>query len=313
LNSPIIHLTLESLKNQTHGLSDVEILVVGVDEPGLVVPDHVVRFIPTSLGANAAANRNIGMVAARGSLFLFLDADCIAAPGWIEKHLARHQQGELVVGGAVTFDAHNYLTLSDNVSAFHDLMPSTHEGLRPYLVTANMSVSRKVVERVGGMDESLDRAHDLDWTVRFRLAGYRLYFDPGPIVVHNPPRHTLLAVLAHWTDDAPYTLRVRLRHRQALSTPKLAAHRWCLFWGSPAIAAWATIRTFSHPGMRHYLRTLPFVYVTKLAWCWGAFTRFPTIVAPKELPATSFPTSQGRRERRIVTSQSETGLEASSN
>ena len=276
LNSSVIHQTLDALRHQTGDLPQMEVLIIGIDEPGLVIEDHLVRFIPTDPATNAAVKRNIALRVAQGDLFLFTDADCIPAFDWIATHLARHRQGEQIVGGAVTFARFPYLTLADNLSAFHDLLPCTQAGPRPYLATANLSVQRQMVECAGVMDESLDRAHDLDWTVRFRSLGYSLYFEPRAIVFHDPPRRTWRTVLAHWTDDAPDTLPVRLRHRHLLHTPRLAAHRSIFLWGAPVVAAWATARTFSHPGTRRYLHALPVVYLTKLAWCWAAWRHFPS-------------------------------------
>jgi GT2 family glycosyltransferase len=165
--------------------------------------------------------------------------------------------------------------LADNVSAFHDLLPFTQEGPRPYLATANLSVHRPVVEKAGGMYVCLDYAHDLEWTVRFRALGYKLYFEPRAIVFHDPPRRTLSAVWQHWS-DAPYTLGVRLRYSHLLQTPYLARYRWVFLWGAPLVAAWATARTLRHPQtLLRYWHTLPLVYLTKLAWCWNAFKYFP--------------------------------------
>jgi glycosyltransferase involved in cell wall biosynthesis len=274
-NSPVIGRTLDSLRRQTVDLSAMEVLVVGVDDAGLVNADELVSFIPADRGTNAAHKRNVALRIAQGDPLLFLDADCIAAPDWAERHLVRHQSGEQVVGGAVTFARRPYLTLADNLSAFHDLLPFTAAGPRPYLATANLSVRRAAVERVGLMDESLDRAHDLAWTVRLRSLGYTLMFEPRAVVTHEPPRHAWRAVMAHWTGDARDTLRVRLRYRHLLNTPRLSAYRSAFLWGAPAIAAWATVRTFSHRGTWSYLHTLPIVYLTKLAWCWAAFRDYP--------------------------------------
>ncbi len=41
-NSPVIHKTLDSLRHQTWDMSDAEVLVAGVDEPGLIVQDDLV-------------------------------------------------------------------------------------------------------------------------------------------------------------------------------------------------------------------------------------------------------------------------------
>ncbi len=275
-NSLLIHQIVHQLKTQTVDLSTVEILVVGVDEQNLVVEDEHVRFIATESPGFASDKRNLGMKLAQGELFFFLDDDCLPDADWLERHLYRHQQGELIVGGAVTFGSGNYLQLADNVSAFHDLLPFTAEGERPYLTTSNLSVNRSVVERAGLMEPHKNRAEDLQWTVGFRALGYRLYFEPKAIICHDPARCTPRAVWRHWTNDAPDTIRVRLRYAQLLQTPHLARYRSIFLWGAPCVATWATARTFANSQtFRQYWHTLPLVYLTKLAWCWGAFNNFP--------------------------------------
>jgi glycosyltransferase involved in cell wall biosynthesis len=277
-NSPLIGEILHRLKRQTIDMSPVEILVIGTDEPGLVREDNLVQFVATDQTAYASDKRNLGMQAAQGDIFLFLDDDCLPSPDWLERHLTRHRRGEQVVGGAVTFGTRNYLQLADNVSAFHDLLPFTTEGPRPYLTTANLSVNRAVVDKAGEMEAQKKRAEDLEWTVRFRALGYRLYFEPRAIIFHDPSRYSFSAVRRHWVDDASDTLRVRLRYAQLLQTPRLARYRWLFLWGAPLVATWATIRTFGHPQIVwQYWYTLPLVYLTKLAWCWGAFKNFPNI------------------------------------
>jgi glycosyltransferase involved in cell wall biosynthesis len=276
-NSLLIGDILYNLKHQTIDMAPIEVLVIGADEPGLVEEDDLVRFIPTDdQKSHASDKRNLGMQQAQGDIFCFLDDDCLPAPDWLEHHLARHQAGEKIVGGAVTFGTENYLQLADNVSAFHDLLPFTTEGARPYLTTSNLSVDRDVVDSAGYMEPGRSRAEDLEWTVRFRKLGYQLYFEPRAVIFHDPPRNTWPTVWRHWADDAPHTLKVRLCYQQLLRTPRLAKHHSVFLWGAPLIAAWATARTFSHPTvLRRYGHTLPLVYVTKLAWCWGAFKMFP--------------------------------------
>lgn len=136
------------------------------------------------------------------------------------------------------------------------------------------------------MEARKNRAEDLEWTVRFRMLGYRLYFEPRAVIFHDPPRDTWSAVWGHWTGDAHDTLRVRLRYADLLQTPRLARYRPIFLWGAPLVAAWATARTFGHSDvLRRYWHTLPVVYLTKLAWCWGAFRDFPEeVAAGKNLP-----------------------------
>lgn len=275
-NSPRIGDILHRLRHQTIDMSEAEVLVVGVDNPGLVKQDALVRFVPTP-PTYASQKRNIGMQLAQGDIFLFLDDDCLPTAHWIASHLTRHGQGEQVVGGSVTFGTRHYLQLADNVSAFHDLLPFMNEGPSSYLAAANLSVRRAVAQQVGPMEEQLRRAEDLEWTVRCRRFGYQLYFEPRALVYHDPARHTLPAVWRHWWGDASDTLHVRLRYQQLLQTPELSKNRWVFLWGAPLIAAWATARIFQHPGIaRRYWHTLPLVYLTKMAWCWGAYTGFPS-------------------------------------
>ncbi len=275
-NSTLIGMITDRLRLQLADCELMEVLVVGSDQPRLVREDAHVRFIPMTHPTHASDKRNRGMAEARGEIFLFLDDDCLPMDHLVARHLARHRAGEQVVGGAVDFADHPYIQLADNLSAFHDLLPCTSSGPRSFLCTANLSIRREAALHCGPMEDRRSRAEDLDWTLRLRTLGYRLYFEPSAMIDHRPARTTLATVWRHWVDDAPFTLIVRLRHAHQLGTPSLARHRWPYLFLAPLIAAWATARTFTHPQVRcRYWHTLPLVYWTKLAWCWGAFSRFP--------------------------------------
>jgi GT2 family glycosyltransferase len=191
-------------------------------------------------------------------------------------HLARHAAGEQVVGGAIAFGRRPYLQLADNVSAFHDRLPNRAGGPQTFLFSANLSVRRAAAEHVGPMLPRHNRAEDLEWSARLRELGYSLYFEPRAIVYHDPARYSPAQVWRHWSNDAPPTLAVRLKYAALLRTPRLASRRWAYLWGAPLVAAWATARVFAfRPTLAAYWHTLPVVYLTKLAWCWGAFRHFP--------------------------------------
>jgi GT2 family glycosyltransferase len=196
LNAPTIGRALAAVAAQTQ--NPVEIIVVGRDEAGTLTGFPGVRFIDTGRPVCAARARNMGMQAAEGDLFLLLDADCIPRPDWLKRHVARHEAGERVAGGAVALQGSNYWAQSDNISMFHEFVPQHPPGERFLLPTLNLSVRREVFDAVGGMDESFPgaAAEDADWTIRIRRAGYRLFFDPAAVVAHAPARTTWRDVAA---------------------------------------------------------------------------------------------------------------------
>jgi len=274
-DSPHIDRIINAVKAQACG-QNIEILVIGSDSYGLVKPDEHTRFIPTGPEANHASDRrNLGMQIAQGQIIMFLDDDCIPQPGWFVNHIRQQQQGKLIVGGSLVFNDTNYYQLADNLSAFHDMLPYTDRGNRPYLTTANLSIHRSVIDHAGLMTPGQSRGEDLEWTVRFRRLGYQLYFEPEATVLHDPLRTDFLSVVRHWLVDAPNTMKVRLKYAQELDTPSLARRRAVFLWGAPIIAAWATLRSFFNwTSIRRYWHTLPLVYLTKLVWCWSAYHQF---------------------------------------
>ena len=274
LNSTTIDQTLDSLRAQTYSLAGAEIIVVGLDNPGLVKEDGIIRFVSTVRPVCAAAARNIGMQEAKGRYFLFIDSDCIAATDWIERLMARHVLGDKVVGGGVVFGEAGYWALCDNVSRLHEFAAYMESGHRPYLPTLNLSVHKEVAEEVGGFNETLPTGEDVDWTVRIGKAGYGLYFEPRAIVYHRPSRNNLPTVLKYAVQSGADMVQVRLRYPDVLQAPFLFRHEGWVLTLSPLISFYVTAKIFSrHLSVLRYFYTVPIVYLTKMGWCLGAARR----------------------------------------
>jgi GT2 family glycosyltransferase len=279
LNSPLIDRTLAALRGQTFDLSRAEVLVVGLDEPGLVQSDELVRLISTGVPASAAVARNRGMQVAQGEILCFTDADCVADPHWLAVLVGRYADPSVhVVGGGVAFPnpRDNYWTACDNLSWFHEVLVSAPAGRRDCLPTLNFSLRREVVAKVGGMDETFLRAagEDTEWTTRMRLAGYELHFEPRAIVHHHHLRNTPGQILAHAFYFGYNSIKVNPNYAGMAGVSVFMRHPLSLLLSSPLLAAGATARIFLRwETLRRYGSTLPAVFLTKMSWCLGAARR----------------------------------------
>ena len=278
LHSPRIGDVLNALRQQESVDSQrIEIIVVGRDRYRLVrqaaAVDHRIRFLESERDLNPAEARNRGIKAASGKVIFFIDADCIAEPGWMETLLQRYKEGNPVVGGPIWFDRDAYWTLCDNVAHFHDLLPDIGRGPNRHfmLATANMLVEKAILEKVGMFDESFPRGQDFEISLKIRQAGYDLYFEPEARIIHKPVRDTLGSVLKHSAGWARHSIRIRTKYKDTMNTPWFLLQPVALRLMSPWIAAAVTAKIFvKHPCVRRYWYTAPVVFLTKLIWCWAA-------------------------------------------
>jgi GT2 family glycosyltransferase len=190
LNSPVVDRTIASLKAQTALDQIAEIVIVGLDQLGLVQPDPLVRLLDTGTPLAAAAARNRGAATARCDTLLFVDADCALAPDALEQLLAALTPEHGAVSAAVVPEHGDYWRLAGNLMAFADFLTVAPLGARPCLPSFCLLVPRAVFEQVGPFDESFPGAsgEDLDLTFRIRRAGFALCCVPGAAVLHRPTR-----------------------------------------------------------------------------------------------------------------------------
>ena len=276
LNSPLVGRTLSALRQQRFDLSTVEVLVVGLDEHGLVQEDGLVRSISTGSPKPPAVARNMGAAESGGDLICFTDADCIPSQDWLSTLLSRHQEPKVtVVGGGVAFPSDNYWRLADNISTFHPYLHTAPPGTREQLPSLNLSVQRQVWEQVGPFDERYPKAagEDADWTMRARLAGHRLHFEPNAVVSHVPERTTFRDLWRHAVGFGQYSIKLDSRYEAVLGRPLVLRHWLLPLLAAPVMAGWVTARAFGRQSMLRHARTIPAVYVAKVGWCWGATQR----------------------------------------
>jgi len=272
LNSPLIAQVLTAVFNQEEIEQVSEILVIGRDESGLIKNLPKVRFIETEEPVAPGVARNLGIQSTDARLLIFLDSDCIPQPGWLAQHLRTQAAGHNVVGGGILPKGNSYWHLVYNLTLFHKTFATAPPGKRDFLPTLNLSVNREVIEVVGMINENLPRGEDVDWTTRMRRAGYQPYFQPAAAVYHQHDRRTLTAVWADCANSGFYMRQVRLRHANTLQTPTLLRYPWLVLMLSPFIATWITLRIIvAQPALfARFIHLIPAIYLTKIAWCWGA-------------------------------------------
>lgn len=276
LHSLIIDRVLAAIKSQEFDLSQVEVLVVGLDGPGLVRTDGLTRLISTRVPVPPAVARNIGVQEAKGEIICFLDADCIPHQTWLPTLLSRYDDSNVnIVGGGVAFPPGSYWSLADNIATFYPYLHTSPAGTRDQLPSLNLSLRREVWKVVGPFDERYPRpaGEDADWTTRARLAGYMLYFEPRAVVVHHPTRTSFKDLWEHAVVFGQFSIKVDQRYQAILGLPFIFKHWLLLLLASPIMALWVTGRVFQNRDLWRFLHTLPAIYVAKLGWCWGASKR----------------------------------------
>jgi len=272
LNSPIIDQVITQLQQQTAWTQIGEIIIVGKDNLKLVREDNIVCIIDTEQPVSAPTARNIGIKASQSDILIFLDSDCLPQSDWLEQIIKAQSAGHLVVSGGVLPKGTNYWSLTYNLTMFHEFSTTLLPGKRNYLPTLNLSVNRQVIEKIGLLNENLDRGQDIEWTARMASAGYIPYFWPNAAIFHHHNRQTYRDVLKDCARSGYHMRQIRLKNPKQLQAPIFLRSKFLILLFSPVIALWAMLRAlWKRPSL--FLKnwhTLPAIFLTKLAWCWGA-------------------------------------------
>jgi glycosyltransferase involved in cell wall biosynthesis len=131
--------------------------------------------------SGAAAARNRGVAEAAADRIAFTDADCFAAPDWLECGLEALESVDLVQG---------YVSPEPGVVPYPFDRTLHVEGAGPFFETANLFARRALVKRIGGFREAFRGvggrpfAEDMWFGWRARRAGARMAFSADARVHH---------------------------------------------------------------------------------------------------------------------------------
>lgn len=146
--------------------------------PSLVVVAARERLSP-------GAARNAGARVARGGVLVFLDADCVAPPGWLATLVEGQRAHGAVVGGSVALlSPHTPLALLEHAMCFSHFLPERPAGAVAFVPSCNLALAALDFWRIGGFSERFERAEDMAFCVRARQQGRVVLFLPEPVVEH---------------------------------------------------------------------------------------------------------------------------------
>lgn len=192
-----LQLCLNALANQTHSMSEFEIIVINND-PSNKVPSNV-KFTRNSIlidekkpGSYAA--RNKGVIHSKGNILAFTDSDCIPDKNWIKNIIKtmRHDIDRVAGHVELTYQSKR-LSLSE-IYEKSFAFDQEHNSCKGASVTANMITWKKSFEDVGYFNDDLLSGGDYEWSMRAKKKGLKIIYS-SEIIVFHPARDNLRAIL----------------------------------------------------------------------------------------------------------------------
>jgi glycosyltransferase involved in cell wall biosynthesis len=207
---------LSSLSNQTLAKDRFEVIVVengSRDCTAEVAERAGARVVREQVG-NRSRARNAGVRASDADLIAFTDADCVAAPSWLESLLMCRGRAPLVAGAVVTSTAPS----PNAVERFESLWRFSQAAWvqQGWAATANLYVERFAFDAIGGFDpEYRHIGEDADFCLRAGRAGFALAYCEDAVVTHRAERHLaplLRRTFFHGYSSAQVLSRVGVGH-----------------------------------------------------------------------------------------------------
>lgn len=176
---------LDSLAAQTLSAERFEVVVVdnaSRDATAEIARASGARVVGEPV-PNRSRARNAGIAAARASFVAFTDADCVAAPQWLESLLRCRGEAPLLAGPVhvTTGEPPNAVERFESLWRFGQ----EHWVRDGWAATANLAAERSALDAVGGFDPSYRHiGEDADLCLRAGRLGHPLGWCPGAAVSH---------------------------------------------------------------------------------------------------------------------------------
>ena len=143
--------------------------------------------------------RNCGVAASTGNVLAFIDADCVADPGWLASaEAALADPLAQILGGDVRISVRDpaRLTMIEAYESEYAYRMDRYIAREGFTGTGNLVVRRAVLEAVGPF-AGLAVAEDRDWGQRATARGYAIRYVAAMRVYH-PARESLAELFRKW-------------------------------------------------------------------------------------------------------------------
>jgi len=193
---------------------------LSAEYPNVHVVDNPSGATPT--GLNLAINSSSGDVVVRVDGHAMIPSDYVStAVAVLERTGADNVGGVMAAEGTGDFERAVAAAMTSKFgvggASFH-----VGGGEGPALTVYLGCFRRSALERVGGYDETMERAQDWEMNLRIRTSGGVVYFTPDLHVTYRP-RHTLKALARQYFDYGRWRREVARRHPDTISIRYLAA------------------------------------------------------------------------------------------
>jgi GT2 family glycosyltransferase len=177
--------------------------VIVVDNGSRALPEAICVAHGARLLAEAEPGpgpaRNLGVAASSGSILAFIDADCLADPGWLTAaEAAMGDPSATILGGDVRIALSDLarVTMIEAYESVYAYRMDRYIAREGFTGTGNLVVRRAVLQDVGPF-AGIGVAEDTDWGHRATAKGYRIRFVPQMRAYH-PARATFEELARKW-------------------------------------------------------------------------------------------------------------------
>jgi GT2 family glycosyltransferase len=181
-----VHHLLESA-----GATHAEVIVVDDGgSPPLSLPAHEALRVVRTPGVERSQARNLGALAARGPLVIFVDDDITVRSDFVERHLdAARQFGDVIAVGRISLLPE---LLRSPVGRFRRTIEEPAQDRargfvadQNFCTAANMSMRRASFLALGGFDPAILSGEDQDLALRSSRGGRPIVYLPEAEVLHR--------------------------------------------------------------------------------------------------------------------------------